>query len=268
MATTSTIQIDTTTSLSFVTTQPSPPNSNPTLVFLHFWGGSSATFRHLLPLLSAYPTVSPTFRGWGDSTGPSNASEYGIKNLASDILSLISQMSIQSYILIGHSMGGKVAQLIASQRPPGLQKLILLAPAPPTPLVLPTEEMRQQQIHAYDTPEAAEFVIRNVLSSTTLADDDVKITVRDCMSGSDVATTAWPMYAAGEDISSEVGKINVPVLVLVGELNRVEPVERVRTEVVSRISGAKLTALHGVGHLLPLESSKEVVQEIEAFVQR
>jgi pimeloyl-ACP methyl ester carboxylesterase len=49
-------------------------------------------------------------------------------------------------------MGGKVAQPLASQRPEGLEALVLVAPATPTPQNLP-EPAKQAQLHAYDNRE-------------------------------------------------------------------------------------------------------------------
>jgi predicted alpha/beta-hydrolase family hydrolase len=54
----------------------------------------------------------------------------------------VKALGIKQYVLVGHSMGGKVAQLAASRRPEGLSGLILVAPVQPTPRRNP-EEMRQ-----------------------------------------------------------------------------------------------------------------------------
>jgi 3-oxoadipate enol-lactonase len=162
-------------------------------------------------------------------------------------------------------MDGKVAQCIASQRPVGLRGVVLLAPTPPTPLVLPTEEMRQQ-VHAYDTPERAEFIVRNVLTSSSISDADVAITVSHCRSGTNVARAAWPTYAPGENIKGQVGNINVPVLVLAGEHDRVEPVGSVQKEVAARLH-SKFLVIERVGHLLPLKLPNRVAKEIIRFIE-
>jgi 3-oxoadipate enol-lactonase len=61
--------------------------------------------------------------------------------------------------------------------------------------------------------------------------------------------------------------IKVPVLVIAGELDRVEPVERLRTEVVGNIEHAKLVVVQGSGHLLPVEAPEKVAGYIESFVK-
>ena len=265
-STTVNVAVSSTTDLAVLSIPSSKSTSNPTLIFLSFWGGSPLTFRHLYPLLSEYPILSPWYRGWGKSTGPPVASEYSIGDLASDTLSVIQHLSPSSYILVGHSMGGKVAQLIASGHPSGLVGLVLLAPAPPTPLILPTEEMRTQQVNAYFTPESAEFVVRNVLTSSPISDEDVGAMVNDCRSGTELATAAWPKYAAAEDISEVVEEIDVPILVLAGELDKVEPVERVMGEVLSRLQGARFFVIKAAGHMLPIEAPERLAEEISGFI--
>ena len=164
-------------------------------------------------------------------------------------------------------MGGKVAQLIAGRMVvPGLKGVVLLASAPPTPLELP-EEMREQQRTAYCSAESAEFVVRNVLSSCTppLSDTIVSSLVRDMLKGKVYAREAWPTYGMGEDIVAEVRKIDVPVLVVAGSLDRVEPVERLEREVLANVKGAVLVVVEGVGHLLIVERPGVVAGYVVRF---
>lgn len=164
-------------------------------------------------------------------------------------------------------MGGKVAQLVAGRKKvEGLKGIVLLAPAPPAPLVLP-DEMKSQQLTAYDTSDSAEFVVRNVLTSSPISSSALQSLVQDMLSGNEHAKRAWPAYAMAEDISDQTKKINVPVLVVVGEEDRVETVERVRKEVIGNIKGAYMIVLDGKGHLLPVEAPEEVGRLVCRFVE-
>ncbi|KFZ25498.1 hypothetical protein V502_00022 [Pseudogymnoascus sp. VKM F-4520 (FW-2644)] len=241
----------------------------PTLVFLHFWGGSSRTFSTVTSILSAnHFSLAIDFRGWGASSGPDLAGAYSIEHLAIDIEVLLARLNIASFILIGHSMGGKVAQLIAGRGiTKGIRGVVLVGPAPPTPLVIPAA-MKEQQMTAYSSRESAEFVIRNVLSSSPMSDNIVTTLVEDIMKGSQHATLAWPVYAMLEDISSKVKEINVPVLVLAGELDKLEPVERLQSEVLGNIKGAEMVIVEGSGHMLPFEAPVEVAHHIAEFARK
>lgn len=126
--------------------------SQPTLVFLHYWGGSTRTWSRVIPLLSpTYPTIAIDFRGWGDSVGPLDPDAYSVRQLADDVEAVIARLDdLQGgVVLVGLSMGAKVAQVLAGRASlkGQLRGLVLVSPAPPTPLVMPPEA-REQQIHA------------------------------------------------------------------------------------------------------------------------
>jgi 3-oxoadipate enol-lactonase len=202
-------------------------------------------------------------RGWGESEAAEDG--YSIAALADEATALIKHLELGRYVLIGHSMGGKVAQLMASRRPQGLLGLILVAPATPTPTVLP-EEARQQQIHAYDNRETVLQAIA-FLSAGNSDPETVEQIVEDSLSGTPEAKLAWPTSAMLEDISSEISKIAVPTLVLAGEHDRLDSVEQHRREVVSKISGARLEIISNSGHLLPIDEPVQTARAIDRFVR-
>lgn len=247
-------------------TIPSTPPL-PTVLFLHFWGGSSRTWSLVNPLVAAhYPTVALDLRGWGDSTGPDRPEGYSISALASDVEAVISTLEINAVILVGISMGAKVAQLVGARGNVSLRGLVLVSPAPSTPLSLPPE-MREQQLHAYDSDESARFVAANVLTVSYRKRGLPEFVVEDMLRGNRWARQAWPGYAMGEDVSEGVGGISVPVLVLAAERDLVEPVERVRSEVCARIPGARMEIVGQSGHLSPLDKPEVVADSLLEFVR-
>jgi len=70
-----------------------------------------------------------------------------------------------------------------------------------------------------------------------------------------------------EDITSAVGQINVPTLVISGDKDKVDPVETLKRELLPRISGAVLQVLPDVGHLSPLEAPKEIAHHLDSFAK-
>lgn len=250
-----------------------PTPDRPTLIFLHYWGGSANTWSHLLNLLSpSHPALALDFRGWGSSKGPADPAAYTITHLATDVETLLQThySHLEKFILVGLSMGAKVAQAIAGRGhlDRQLAALILLSPAPLTPLELPPPA-REQQIHAYDNWTNAKFVARNVL----LADPEklpvalLKQTIGDMLRGNEYARAAWPAYAMREDLGDFSKKINVPVLVVAAALDVVEPLQRVQKEICARIHGARLRVVEGSGHLSPLEKAGDVAGHILEFLR-
>jgi pimeloyl-ACP methyl ester carboxylesterase len=231
-------------------------------VFLHYWGGTSRTWNKVVAELQGkFTTVAYDARGWGQSDKP--AAGYKLSDLADEALSLIANLGIKTYVLVGHSLGGKVSQLIASRNPEGLKGLILVAPAPPTPLRFP-DEAREIQIHAYDNRENALQTI-SFLSARTPSPAIMEQIVEDSMSGSREATLAYPTASILEDISSEVSKIGVPTLVLAGELDRVDPIKQHKREVVARIPNAWFEIIPGSGHLIPIDEPVQLANAIKRF---
>jgi pimeloyl-ACP methyl ester carboxylesterase len=165
-------------------------------------------------------------------------------------------------------MGAKVAQVVAASLPTGaVRGLILVSPAPATPLLLPPD-MHEQQMHAYDNETSAEFVARNVLTQSFRSRDLPDFVVDDMLRGSRWAKEAWPAYAMSEDVSEAVGRISIPVLILAAENDVVEPLERVSANVCGRITGARMEVIHGSGHLSPLDTPQSVAQHIKDFIEK
>jgi 3-oxoadipate enol-lactonase len=236
---------------------------SPALVFLHYWGGTHRTWDAVIRELgSGFRTISYDSTGWGQSAPAANG--YALGALADGAAGLIQQLRVEEYVLIGHSMGGKVAQLLASRRPQGLLGLILVAPASPGPFRLP-EEAKQQQIHAYDNRETVLQTIE-FLSARMPDPGAVEQIIEDSLSASPDAKLVWPTTTILEDITAAATQINVPTLVLAGELDRLHPVEQQRTEVIPRISQAELQIVTRAGHLLPVEEPTKLADAIRHFV--
>ena len=236
---------------------------SPALVFLHYWGGSSRTWRHVVDrLASDFRTVTFDQRGWGLSAAP--ATGYALHDLADDAQAVVAALDLERYILVGHSMGGKVAQLVASRRPRGLMGLALVAPAPPVPLDLPLAA-RQAMVRAYDTRESVVATVSGVLAPDGLAQADLEAVIVDSLAGAPAAKQAWPLESSQENIVSALARIAVPAIVISGEHDRVDPPEVLERELLPRLARAQLHVLRRVGHLSPYEAPDAVANLVRDF---
>ncbi len=235
----------------------------PALIFLHYWGGSSRTWRHVTKALApAFRTVAIDQRGWGQSDKPDAG--YTLGDLTDDAQALIKRLALDRYILVGHSMGGKVAQMLASRNPAGLAGLVLVAPSPPSPMNLPLD-VRQGMVSAYDSRESIVATVRQVLAATPLQPDDLEMVVSDSLQGAPAAKAAWPLAASQEDITAQAARIRVPTLVISGQEDRVDPPAMLQQELMPRIPQATLHTLPGIGHLSPLEAPADLAALIRNF---
>lgn len=239
-------------------------NGELALVFLHYYGGSSRTWDAVAGALSErYRTVAIDQRGWGESA--KMESGYDLATLAADAQAVISALNLQRYILVGHSMGGKVAQLIASHQPTGLEGLVLVAPSPPSPMRLSAQE-RAVLTSAYSSRESVGYVIDNVLTAKELSAAQREQVIEDSLKGSPQAKKAWPEVVMAEDITAEVAAIKVPAMVILGEQDKVERRPVLEAELLPRIPQATLHIIPDAGHLLPLEAPQALTGMIAHFI--
>ncbi len=232
----------------------------PALVFLQYWGGSTRTWHPVIARLAGTARcVAIDHRGWGRSSAPPQG--YATADLAADALAVITALGLDDVIVVGHSMGGKVAQLLATRRPRELRGLVLVAPAPARPARVPDAVLAGMRA-AYATRESVVATLDTVLCHTPLDDALREQVVEDGLAGAQPAKDAWPAHTIGEDVSAELDRSDVPVLILAGEHDRVEPADVLRSHVLAHIPGATLEVVPASGHLMPLERPDELSARI------
>lgn len=98
------------------------------LLLVHgFTGGRLDFADHMEALAEAgWWVVAPDLRGHGDSWHPEDESEYSFDHFATDMLSLVDALGWDRFVLLGHSMGGMIAQVAAAKRPGALDGLVLM----------------------------------------------------------------------------------------------------------------------------------------------
>ena len=283
-------------------------NVDPVLILLPYWGGSASTFHRIPPLL--HPTsstgqvfstiISISHRGTGKSAPaePDEPEAYHINMLASDTVDLLRQFLIRDLIskengvvLGGHSMGGKVALATAAQLTQAgdidlsdmLRGVFLMAPAPPSPLVMPPD-IAAQQATAYDSDDSVKWTVQNVLSDGGTghhrmeASADIEAVVYDSRALSPGMKAGWPQVGMQDDIRPGLRNMSTKhaVRVIVGAEDKVEPVDRVSQDTVDflraecwpvtlRTLDQNAKPLNGCGHLLPLEAPEWIAEELADF---
>jgi pimeloyl-ACP methyl ester carboxylesterase len=239
------------------------PGIGPALVFLHYWGGSGRTWAPVISALPGRDALTLDFRGWGHShtlPGP-----YDLRRLAADTRAVLRAAGVSEFVLVGHSMGGKVAQLVAATKPDGLRGLVLVAPAPARPAASIDAQYRAGLSHAYDSAEAVADARDTVLTATELPAALRAQIVEDSLASTPAARAEWPLRGIADDICAETQRITARTLVIAGEHDQVEPAEILRTNLLPYLGDAELTVVPGSGHLIPLEAPEALAVLISGF---
>ena len=103
----------------------------PPVVLLHALGESRTDWEPVANRLAErHRLIAVDLRGHGDSDWPG---VYSFQLMADDVLRLLDHLGLAVVTLLGHSMGGGVAYLLAEQRPDRVDRLILEDAPPPFP---------------------------------------------------------------------------------------------------------------------------------------
>ena len=235
---------------------------DPALIFLHYWGGSARTWNPVIACLAASRSIALNQRGWGGSVATDG--RHDLDALADDVLAVTVALAVRRFILVGHSMGGKVAQIVAGRRPAGLEGLVLVAPAPPTPMQVP-EEVRAGMLASYQSRAGVEQAL-GMLAGSPLPHALHEQVIIDTLRGEPAAKRAWPERGMTQDVSAGLLGVTLPVDVLIGEHDQVEREAALRPALSRPLPQAAFAIVPGAGHLLPLEAPGAVARACERML--
>ena len=228
-----------------------------TIVALHYWAGAGHEFDALRPLLAAdTQLLAPDLPGFGQQPAPLHF-DYSVRAYADWMAAYLAEHRVTDFTLLGHSMGGKIALLLAARRPAGLRRLVLLSPSPP-----PHEPMSNQDraaaLAAYGQPEEAEKTARRI-TYHPLPPALHAAVVADNLRTRRPAWNHWLEQGTRTDISAELATLAVPCQVLVGAHDKaVTPATQRRLTLPHLPADALFTEVPEAGHLLPLEAPAAV----------
>ena len=241
----------------------SNPQSAMALVFLHYFGGASRSWKPVIECLEDdFRCVAPDLRGFGDSDGAQK--DLSVGDAADDVQALIKKLQLKNYALVGHSMGGKIALEVAARQPRGLHSLVLLAPSPPSPEPMPDSE-RTRLMSTHGTRKAALETLQTI-TAQPLPSRLFEQAVEDNLRSSKGAWQAWLECGSREDISSRMNRIKVPVLVVASACDEGITSKLLQREVVARIEKSRFCEMPAAAHLLPLEAPSAVAVLIEKWM--
>lgn len=236
-----------------------------TVVFLHYFGGSARSWEEVISILSKnYRCLAPDLRGFGDSPAP--ATGYSVDAVADDVAALLRLHRVGDFVLVGHSMGGKIALTLAARQPAGLRGLVLIAPSPPTPEPIEPAQ-REHLLQTWGQRAAAEETFRTITVSPVSAAIQQKI-IADNLRSSRSGWKGWLKTGSLETIAERMSHITVPALVLVGDQEPLLPESFQRGNVLTHLPQATLELIVGVGHLPPLENPEATADALLRFLHQ
>jgi 3-oxoadipate enol-lactonase len=197
---------------------------------------------------------------------------YEIADMARDALALADELELNSFNLLGISMGGAIAQEIALRTPDRVRTLTLAVTFPAGGAYARRlaevwgarvkQVSREQHVdelmllnHSegfYDNPDMVEFIRTAILNNPHPQPAD--------------AFGRQLSACSRHDTRDRLGTLTMPTHVIGGEYDLLVPVWKSR-EIAERIPGAKLTVLPQAPHGLSLERAEEFNAAVLEFLR-
>lgn len=232
--------------------------SGPTILMLHGVGGGHRVFAPQVETLAlaGYRAVAWDMPGYGHSAP---IDPYNFKGLAHSCITLIEALEPGgSVILLGHSMGGMVAQEVVARRPDLVNTLVLCATSAGFGATDEAWSTRfiAQRLDPLDAGQSmaqlAQSLLPQVVGPAALP-EGLQLAMHCMAQISPVtyrhAVQALPFF----DRAADLARIHVPTLLLAGALDQTAP-PRLMQRMGAAIGGSTYTELPGVGHLPQLEA--------------
>ncbi len=230
------------------------------LALVHGFGTSQGVWRRVRGQDSgSVEALAVDLPGFGDAAGSGRAGQT-VGELAEALAGRLREAGGGPYRVAAHSMGGKVALLLAARHPELVSELLLIAPSPPTPEPMePPDRARLRAAHGDREALRAQY---RAITHQPLPEQDFAQLIADGLRARHDAWTAWTDVGSREDISQELSALDLPIAVLYSEDDPAISPAIIRREVLGRLPAAQATAIRGSGHLLPLE----VPEVVKAFL--
>jgi N-formylmaleamate deformylase len=236
----------------------------PPLVLLHGLTGSGACCFPLARALEGeYDVVMPDARGHGTSSTPLDGYRY--EDYARDVVGLIQGLGLITPTLLGHSMGGMTAAVVASQLTTAIRGVILADPSFLSP-------QRQREVYESDVVERhrrllnsskgqvlAEARLRHQRRSSEFIELLAEARLQTRIGTFDVLTPPNPEY------QELVSAICVPILLVIAD-NGIVPLETAR-DLRNLNPRLRVEQIQDAGHGLPYDQPEFFEAAVRFFLR-
>lgn len=230
----------------------------------------------ILPALAdRFHVITFDNRGAGESGKPDGP--YTVPMMAADTAGLLDQLNLTNVIVLGHSLGGFVAQELAISRPDLVGHLILASTNHGGPNIIPITP-QAMQVFTDRSGDPTELVKRGVAIATApgFAERHPEVlqellAYRFTNPVPPVQYTAQVMAGAGmaaftpEEVMRRMAAITIPTLILFGEHDQVVPPGNALL-LADKLGNAQTVILPGAGHIFPIEQPRATVNAIFNFL--
>ncbi len=247
-------------------TETGDKNGTP-VIFLHGYSDSWKSFQPILPYLpNSIHAFYLSQRGHGNSSKPLNG--YKPKDFAKDVSGFMKTLNIKPAIIVGHSLGGTVAQRFALDFPEKTKALVLVSSFPSfknNVLVNELTDYIDKMSSVVDTGFVREFQKNTITKPIpanyfdTVISESLKLPAH-----------VWKGVSTDllkTDFETELNSINKPTLIVWGNKDTFCRQQH-QMRLLKAITGSGLNEYEGIGHAVHWEDPERFASDLINFVEK
>lgn len=242
--------------------------SGPAIVLVHGLGGSRRTWSELAPLLASEArVVVPDLRGCGGTSR--GTSPWTLAQAADDIAGVAAALGLGRYVLVGHSLGGVIAQELLTRHRPEIAGAVLISTSSRLSAKATENWLRladtvlQRGISDSPASQARGFAEAYASEHPEVLAEHARIAA-----ATDQAVYSEQARAASSyDFTSALASVTCPVLILQGLADRLTPPGGSVLLQRAMPAHSRLEMIEGAGHNLPIEMPATVARLVLEFAR-
>ena len=236
------------------------------LLLVHGFAGAKEDFGDWWDELAerGWHVVALDLRGHGASDHPPRHDDYSLEIFEADVVALVDELGWDHFVILGHSMGGMIAQDLALHRRDRLEAIVLMdtVPGPPTVsggrvltsfmklMTRPAGRTLMARLVRKPPPRSPASVRRLYAHRPGYAD---WLQAKALATSPVMARAMLSQLGDRPDRLSALGALDLPVLLIAGEHDLPGFADATRA-MASAIPGAELAILDGAAHSPQLET--------------
>lgn len=245
---------------------------DPTLVFVHGFGGNKDTWNRLITELDdKYHIIVIDLPGHGESISKKTLS-YTITDQAERLHTFLEAKKLKGFYLLGHSMGGAIALRFAGSHTEDLKALILIdamgLEQTKSDGVKLVEISDKNPLYDVCTEERMETLLDYSMYKPPYIPDIIKdALLQEKCERRDLEKVLYEDMYKDVNLSSVAKNLDIPTLILWGEKDRMTDIDDA-TLFHHTIQGSQLVILKETGHVPILEDPEKTADEIDRFINQ